>query len=212
MKKSFLVFLIFFNNHVFAQAELTPKGFAVLDEKVGDLDRDGIDEKVIVYDTSDTTEDGIVREIRILKFYGNKWNVWKSSRNAILKSKEGGMMGDPFAEINIDKGLLLISMAGGSSWKWSYTDKYRFQGNNFKLVGYLSHYGKPCEYWGDFDFNLSTGKIIARKEYEDCEKKQMVYKKEYETFFKKGISIDLNNRNLKKYKIISPKSKRDYYL
>jgi hypothetical protein len=72
--------------------------------------------------------------------------------------------------------------------------------------------GKPCEYWIHIDFNLSTGKIIYKKEFEDCEKGQEIYKTENEAFYKKGISIDLNNRNSKELKIISPKYKHELYL
>ena len=40
-----------------------------------------------------------------------------------------------------------------------------------------------------------TGKIIYEKEYEDCDQgEQKINKKEIETFYKKGIKIDLTNR------------------
>lgn len=41
------------------------------------------------------------------------------------------MMGDPFGEIEIKNGILLVSQNGGSSWKWGHTDKYRYQDENF---------------------------------------------------------------------------------
>ncbi len=74
--------------------------------------------------TADTTADGIIREIQILKKSQNKWVVWKKSRNAVLKSEEGGMMGDPFENMEIENGNLWINFHGGSSWKWSHTDQY----------------------------------------------------------------------------------------
>ena len=196
----------------FGQKHFTPPGYEVIDQKDGDLDGDGIGEKVIVYNTTDTTDDGIVRELHILKQSQNNWTLWKQSRNAIRKSKEGGMMGNPFEGIEIDKGILIISFSGGSSWKWFYKDKYRFQNDEFELIGYSTVFGKPCEYWANFDFNLSTGKIIYKKEFEDCEKEQEIYKTEKETFYKKKISINLNNRNLKEIKIVSPKYKHELYL
>jgi len=184
----------------------------MIEEKMGDLDGDGISERVIVYDTNDTTEDGIVRELQVLKKSNETWTIWKKSRNAVLKSQEGGMMGDPFEGIEIEKGILIVSLSGGSSWKWSYKDKYRFQNGNLELIGYSNFFGKACEYWEDIDFNLSTGKIIYKKEFEDCDKGQEIYKTEKEIFYKKGISIDLSNRNSKKLKIISPKYKHELYL
>lgn len=56
------------------------------------------------------------------------------------------MMEDPYGEITIEKGILSISQNGGSSWKWGFTDKYRFQNNKFELISYTSNYGKLCEY------------------------------------------------------------------
>ena len=198
----------------YAQNEI-PKGFEKIAEKTGDLDKDGIAEKVIVYNTPDSGDGGIVRELQILKQSGNIWTVWQKSKAAILKSQEGGMMGEPFQEIEIEKGIMIITFAGGSSWKWSHADKYRFQENEFRLIGYSSSFGKPCEYWGDFDFNLLTGKIIYKKEYEKCEDERdqkKVEKTEAETFFKKGIHYNLSNRYLKDTRIITPKYKHDLYL
>ena len=194
------------------QDSLVPPGYKMIEEKMGDLDGDGISERVIVYDTNDTTEDGLIRELQVLKKSNEKWMIWKKSRNAVLKSQEGGMMGDPFEGIEIEKGILIVSLSGGSSWKWSYKDKYRFQNGNLELIGYSNFFGKACEYWEDIDFNLSTGKIIYKKEFEDCDKGQEIYKTEKETFYRKGISIDLSNRNSKKLKIISPKYKHELYL
>lgn len=194
------------------EAEI-PAEHTILAVSEGDLDKDKIAEKVIVLDTNDTTVLGTIREIRIYKQSGNKWVLWKSSRNAIRKSQEGGMMGDPFREIAITNGILLISHSGGSSWKWAYTDKYRFENGNFKLIGYSSLYGKPCEYWTEFDFNISTGKIIYKKEYEECENDEPnVTKTETETFYKKGVILTLDNRHTEETKIISPKYKYEFYL
>ena len=183
MKKLFVVIFTLFYNSGFGQNMLKPDGFEILAEKTGDLNKDGIEEKVIVYNTTDTTADGIVRELEIFRWINNEWKLWEKSGNAIKKSQEGGMMGDPFEGIEIDKGLLIIYFSGGSSWKWNYTDKYRFQNDEFELIGYSGNYGKLCEYWETVDFNLVTGKVIYKKEYEDCEKDQQVYKRENETFF-----------------------------
>jgi len=207
MKKLISIILFFFGFITFAQRNYIPKGYKIIEEKKGDLDNDGINEKVIVFETSDSTDFGYIREIQILKKSNTEWIEWKKSRNAILKSQDGGMMGDPYGDIEIKNGILIINQNGGSSWKWGYTDKYRFQNNEFELIGYTSNYGKLCEYWANFDFNLSTGKIIYKKEFEDCDKNQEIYKTEKETFYKKGFKINLENRNSEKFKIISPKNK-----
>jgi hypothetical protein len=211
---SLLVFLI--TNQSFSQDSLVPKQYVKIKEVSGDLDKDGIEEKVAVYNLSDTeTEnDGIDREVIIFKKIKGAWNIWHRSLNAVGNSKGGGMMGDPFENIEIKNGILCISQSGGSSWKWGHTDKYRYQNKNFELIGHNSHYGKNCEYWVHVDYNLSTGKIDYKKEYENCEDENTteVYKTEKEIFlFKPPLKITFKNRDLQ-LKIITPKYKEEFYL
>ncbi|SHF00651.1 hypothetical protein [Chryseobacterium takakiae] len=209
--KSILCFLtVTLNILCFAQKEFQPDAATIIETVDGDLDGDLIPEKVIVYNTKDTTEYGNIREIQILKKVNQKWTILEKSRNAILKSNDGGMMGDPYQTTEIKDGILMITQAGGSSWKWGYTDKYRFQNGHFELIGYSSGSGKPEEYWTDIDFNLSTGKLIFEKEVEN--------RKEYgdsrkETVIKKGIKLNLQNRNQKeRIEILLPKTKEKVYL
>lgn len=209
--KSILCFLtVTLNVLCFAQKEFQPQGATVIETVDGDLDGDHIPEKVIVYNTKDTTDFGNFREIQILKRVNQKWTILEKSRNAILKSKDGGMMVDPYQSTEIKNGILMITQAGGSSWKWGYTDKYRFQNGHFELIGYSSGSGKPEEYWIDIDFNLSTGKLIFDKEVENTEE---YGNSKSEIFIKKGIKINLQNRNQEKQReILLPKTKEKVYL
>lgn len=209
--KSILCFLtVTLNVLCFAQKEFQPQGATVIETVDGDLDGDYIPEKVIVYNTKDTTDFGNFREIQILKRVNQKWTILEKSRNAILKSKDGGMMGDPYQSTEIKNGILMITQAGGSSWKWGYTDKYRFQNGHFELIGYSSGSGKPEEYWIDIDFNLSTGKLIFDKEVENTEE---YGNSKSEIFIKKGMKINLQNRNQEKQReILLPKTKEKVYL
>lgn len=181
------------------------------------MDKDGTDEKIVVYNVSDKKDEinGVDREVIIFKKAKEKWVIWHRSVNAVGNSKDGGMMGDPFEDIEIKNGILLIHQSGGSSWKWGHTDKYRYQNNQLELIGYTSNYGKLCEYWENFDFNLMTGRIVVSKEYEKCdtEESQVVYKRENEQFshrLKKKIT--LANRNKTELKIITPKYRHEFYL
>lgn len=217
MKRFYLfTLLLFASATALTQNIPVPKSYAVIDSAFGDLDRDGVDELVVAYNTKSDEKEieaGIPRELIIYKKEKSKWTVWQKSMQALYGSRDGGMMGDPFAGISIEKGVLKIFQDGGSSWKWSLTDKYRFDGKTFKLIGYVNIYGKPCEYWEEVDFNLVTGKLIVKKEFENCETAdQEVYKRENETFYKKGINITLQNRSDKEIKIISPKYKHEIYI
>lgn len=193
-----------------------PENYTIVDSVSGDLDKDGMNELVVAYNTPEEVEDStgdFIREIIIYKMTKGEWKVWKSSRQALYSSRGGGMMGDPFEEMTIYKGILQISHFGGSSWKWGHTDKYRFQDNEFYLIGYSGSYGKPCEYWTEVDFNISTGKMIVKKEYEACEgDDQKVTKRENETVIQKGLKITIQNRNEREIKIITPAYKHEIYL
>jgi hypothetical protein len=212
MKKIFLLSLMISATFSFAQKEFQPTGSEVIETADGDLDGDQIPEKVIVYNTKDTTDIGNIREIQILKKVNGKWSVLEKSRNAVLESKGGGMMGDPYGDMKIEKGILMISQSGGSSWKWGYTDKYRFQNGRFELIGYSSSYGRPGDYWVDVDFNLSTGELVYEKDVEDTTNPDNG-KSQKEKYIKKGLKINLQNRNLKdQRKIVLPKTKAEIYI
>ena len=163
----------------------TPTSFKILEEKEGDLDNDGVSEKVIVYDTEKETDYGQERQIYIYKKNNDTWGIWKKSSTAILSSEQGGVMGDPFDGISIEKNCIVINHFGGSRQKWNYTHRYRYQNGDFQLIGANVFSGAPCDYFETFDYNLSNGKIKYEKEIEDCdkktskiEKKEMIWKEE----------------------------------
>ena len=179
-------------------------GYELMAEVDGDLDKDGIPERVLVLETPYQTDWGTEREIHVYKIRAGEWELWRSSSDAIMKSEEGGMMGDPFESIEIKNGILIVRHFGGSSWKWSNIDKYRWQNNEFELIGYTTNYGKPCEYWEEFDFNLSTGKINYELEPEECEDYLNEYEAAKGTFYEEGVKFNLQNRRVKEVEINDP--------
>lgn len=212
MKKIFFLLTVLSGIFCFAQKEFQPTGSEIIETVDGDLDGDKTPEKVIIYNTKDTTDMGNIREIQVLKKVNGKWTILEKSRKAILESKGGGMMGDPYGDTTIEKGILMISQSGGSSWKWGYTDKYRFQNGRFELIGHSSSYGRPGDYWVDVDFNLSTGQLKYTKEVESTDIPENG-KSQQETYIKKGMKINLQNRNLKdQRKIVLPKTKAEIYI
>lgn len=196
----------------FGQEMPVKNDYQKLAEIFGDLDNDRVDEKVIVFEVRDSLTDNIIREIQILKKNNGSWTIWRKSQNAILKKGDNGVMGEPFDGVEVKNGVLMLIFSGGNNWHWAHTDKYRFQDNEFQLIGHTNSYGKPCEYWSTFDFNISTGKINYKREYEACEEGGGIYKKENETFYHKQFKANLGNRNLKHVKIITPKYKHDVFL
>lgn len=215
MLKSIIFIPIYFSSFIFSQNIDIPSGYKIIKLIEGDLTKDNIPEIVVVFDTQDSTDNGIVRELSIFKKTNNKYIVWKNSRNVIGGSLSGGMMGDSFESVNIKNGILIVSHNGGSSWKWSTQDKYRFQNNEIELIGYTTSYGKDCEYWTSVDYNLSTGKINYKKEIESCNenggKKAINTLKE--DFQWKKLKLNLGNRKTKEEeKIITPQYKEVIYI
>lgn len=144
-------------------------GYTILEMIQGDLDKDGIPETAVAYDTGKPGEFGNTRKIQLFK--GNDadgWEEWISSTTAIMESESGGMMGDGFDGLTIEKGILIVYHWGGSRWKWNYTHKYRFQEGDMFLIGATSTGGAPCEYWYDLDYNLSTGDATYSVELDEC--------------------------------------------
>jgi hypothetical protein len=148
---------------------VTPAGFIKLTEEKGDLDKDHQKEWVVVYDTGKETEYGTERHLHIYKLNGGKWTLWYQTKGAVLPSKHGGMMGDPFQGISIERSALVIHHFGGSRHKWTYTHRYRFQDSNWLLIGATINYGAPCDISKNYDYNLVTGKIEARIETDACD-------------------------------------------
>jgi hypothetical protein len=201
---------LFIGIFLFSYSQITPEGYTIMEEITGDLNKDSIPEKVIAYNTNHNTDFGTIREIHIFKKTNDNWVLWKKSENAIRKSEEGGTMGDPYGFIQIKKGILIIGHAGGSNWKWSYQDKYRFQNGEFELIGYSSEDGSYCQYFNYIDFNISTGKYNYKKTTYACDENgndEKISKTEVETCTKKGIKLNLSNRNIKPITIKTVKYK-----
>lgn len=214
-KTIYLLALVFMLVHNGNGQEITiPVNYAIVDSIKGDLDNDAINELVVAYNVMQENEiDGVPRQLVIYKLENNQWVAWKISDQALYGSKDGGMLGDPYGEMEIKNGILHISQNGGSSWKWGFTDKYRFQNDEFYLIGYTSLAGKLCAYWTDVDFNLTTGKMAMNKEFEKSEnEEQQFYKSENETLLVKDLKITLENRQEREIKITTPKYKHEIYI
>ena len=99
------------------------------------------------------------------------------SEKAILCKDCGGIFGDPFAGIEINKNVLSINHYGGSNWRWGYTHRFRYQENDFFLIGQTSNSYwsvENCDKLNDFagtkyeDINFITGQYEKKEISEDC--------------------------------------------
>lgn len=155
------------NNNVSEVSDLVPKGWNIVEKVEGDLNKDNIDDiAVVIEGTSEVEDEASNRELLIV--FGNKDGTYTLSTKAektILKADEGGVWGDPFEGISIDNGSLLISFYGGSNWRWYGNYRFRYQDNDWYLIGATigSFHTSTNEYTQEMDYNLLTGEYIEKK-------------------------------------------------
>lgn len=121
-------------------ADFVPKDWAIIRSDTGDLNKDKLDDMAFVmeYQKDKKEDDFGVGYPRVLVIVFQKDGVYQRSiqhNEFILKADEGGVMGDPFESFFIKKGVLNINFSGGSSHVWSDGYKFRFQDNDWYLIG-----------------------------------------------------------------------------
>ena len=144
-----------------------PKGWHILDQVNGDLNKDGLPDAVVVVEQNSTrtaTEkemsgpEGLPRVLFVLfQTSDKKYQKAAQSNTICLMSDQGGVMGDPYQAPEIAKGVLVVRMQGGSREMWHLTYRFRFQNGDFFLIGATNDAvdrgtGKSQTY----DLNLST--------------------------------------------------------
>jgi len=147
------------------------KDFRVLIAKVtGDLNKDNIDDEVTV--TQDTLTDK--RPYCISVYFkasdGSKQKIVSSFQLISPQYPEGrgGFMdGSGFNSIEIKNGILIVH---NDLLRGNYQYKFRYQNNNFELIGYtyVSSDGIGSMY--TTDFNLSTGVRFSKHESYETDK------------------------------------------
>ena len=135
---------------------LIPKNWKVLSMAKGDLNKDGIEDLAFVIENTDTNnihhdEEGFGRDSinlnpRILGIYFRNNSgvlVKQLQSDSFIILQDSPTMDEPFDGIKILKnGVLTIDFHfwfSAGSWSMSnHTYKFRFQKNNFELIGYES--------------------------------------------------------------------------
>jgi hypothetical protein len=153
-----------------AIADFIPQGWQVVDTAYGDLNKDTVNDLAIVIENKANDIGGQIvsgslgqRMLIVLFRTESKYVVKVCADTAILRSDEGGM-GDPYVDLKIANGCLVLYFSGGSSEKWFLTYRFRFQNNDFFLIGatltYLhfeeSKSGEIITNSICYDYNLST--------------------------------------------------------
>lgn len=113
--------------------DFIPKNYALLDSASGNLNLDEYKDYVLVLNkideekTSDVIEHPEKRPLLIL--IGQKDGSFKrvkENNNSVYCVDCGGIMGDPFAGLSIQKGSFTISHYAGSAWRWTKDITYNY--------------------------------------------------------------------------------------
>ncbi|HJZ83091.1 MAG TPA: hypothetical protein VKD91_22175 [Pyrinomonadaceae bacterium] len=149
---------------------LVPKGWRLEQStlSLSDLNGDGQPDAAFVLSNGGSglaDEPAIVKHVLVLALRRSDGKLHTSIVNdaAVLDGDEGGVFGDPFQELSVDHGVVMIQHYGGSRDRWGFTHRYRFQDNQWKLIGLgLGNTDSlNPEHYDNQDIDLLTGLVQA---------------------------------------------------
>lgn len=178
-------------------SDFLPKGFIIHEEIKGDLNRDGIEDVVLlIKDTN--KEQFVVDEYRgkldrnrrgIIILFNKKDSFELALKNLDCFSSEhedGGVYYAPELAINIKNGNLNISYEHGRYGSWMYV--FKFINTDFKLIGYESVYRSNYAFDGiafdEISINFLTKKKLIKEVIKVSSKGKEIYKESW-----KGIDV-----------------------
>lgn len=144
-------------------SEFILDGWHLLKKSEGDLNKDNIDDVAFVIEEDSDLNNEENKELarKLIIVFGGENNTYKISietDKAILGVFEGGTFGDPFEDIKIENGTLLISFFA----RWFNKYRFRYQDNDWYLIGATNGFVDPVE-MHEMDSNLLTGDYIEKK-------------------------------------------------
>jgi len=147
---------------------LTPTNWMVIETANGDLNGDGVDDLALVFESNQIIDETrtygdnnseIIKETqkpRILAIYfkdksTGDYHLSAQNNDFILRSEEGGKLGDPLQQIAIKDHQLFLRFRGGSEWRWELGYTFKFQNKDWFLTNAINLY-----------FNQNTGDMTER--------------------------------------------------
>ena len=168
-------------------ADFIPKGFVAFDTIYGDLNKDnledcvliikGTDKSKIVKDESRGQLDRNRRGIIVLFNKNNSYELAVKNYDCFSSENEdGGVYYAPELSVEVTKGKLDVSYGHGRYGYWSYT--FRFQNNDLELIGYDSTSSNGPVIDSDVSINfLTRTKIVNVNTNENAESGDEVFEK-----------------------------------
>lgn len=182
-----------FGNSQSQQDSLTqyiPEGHFIVEKIVGDLNKDGIKDCVLMTKASDKSKivtdeyrgelDRNRRGITILFKKDDAYEIAISNSSCFSSENEdGGVYFAPELSINIKKGILHFHYSHGRYGYWRYA--FRYQNGDFELIGYDSSSSNGPVVSRETSINFSTKrKQIKKNTYTTGELEDPVFEETWE--------------------------------
>ena len=153
-------------------SDFIPKGYAEFKKYSGDLNKDGLEDCVLIIKKTDSTNFGMNRVekkvdrnrrgIIVLFKSGNGDEVADKRLECFSSENEdGGVYFAPELWIEIKDNKLYIHYGHGRYGYWKYT--FRFQKSNFELIGYDSSSNRGPVTNRETSINFLTKKILIKE-------------------------------------------------
>ena len=160
--------------------DFVPAGWTILDSAAGDLNRDKLNDAIIVLQYTDSlllikgevAEDSVLTQPRMLVilFRNPRDNNFYlvEQNNSFILNHDNPSMDDPYQGINIYKGIFQINFHwfyNMGSWYTTKTNyKFRFQNTRFILIGasYFTIHRATLDF-EDYSYNFLTKKRCLTK-------------------------------------------------
>ncbi|WP_316827462.1 hypothetical protein [Pedobacter miscanthi] len=164
-----------------------PKNYKLVLETKGDLDKDGIDEVVYAFDTDKPDgKNGLKRILYICKQLDGKIKLWKSNNSILWSNKDCGFCLDAGVNlsIKINNNTLLTEQTFNhnsrhySTWK----NIYRYQNNDWFLIGSTMNDYDTCDFDYEYDINFSTKQVNVAYTYGSCDEGKKIPKDHFYNF------------------------------
>lgn len=198
-----------------------PKGYTQIAETKGDLDKDGKDETVLVFDTNIKASDNrnlentidYKRVFYILKNENGGLKIWKENSTFLFSNGTGFYPSDNTLEVSIKNHSLHIGQTffTNSRHTQKYKHTFRFQNGDFYLIGSHDHFEDTCDFSFTNEINFSTGKVIIDREYSSCDEDTKIPENLHKEFTHKLQNlIKMNDFKIGEHNFKIPGLKEDF--
>ncbi|HNO25075.1 MAG TPA: hypothetical protein PKK94_19005, partial [Leptospiraceae bacterium] len=149
--------------------KFVPAGYVLTKEATGDLNQDGLEDKVLVLEKSPNESRVLVI---LFKDITGKFSYFTHSEKLILPMSEGDAFGDPCSSVTVEKGLLVINHNAGKLQRWGMRYSFQFQSGHFYLTSRMtvslslnsSREARKNEYFPQSGVNIETMTDASGKE------------------------------------------------